>query len=187
MAVRNLQPQGQVDGIAGSRKEGQESWYSKPLSPQQTPQPTSIRLKLRVEQTQTLPALQGRQSVWPGLAIEQQFQFHSQPGAKSRWSRSGIIPELPRPWPCSKGCNGLKTTLRCKLETQSGGVASRPQQSRWIILNTAPMKEPKLATLKITLASIGIDQSRVICERESHGIHREVTASQIIFQATGLH
>ena len=82
LAVGQLQPLRQGEGLARSRHQGHQQRQPQPSSPAQPPRPLRIRLQRRIKQRQSAPALQGPQRRQPGLALQQQLQLHPQARAQ---------------------------------------------------------------------------------------------------------
>ena len=60
LALRQLQPFRQGEGIAGARRQGHDQGHTEAVGPTQAPPPGSVGLEGRIEQQQAVPLLQGR-------------------------------------------------------------------------------------------------------------------------------
>lgn len=186
LALGKLEPLRQGEGISGPRRQGHDQGHAEAIGPTEAPPPGSVILQGRIQQQQALPLLQGRQSLGPWLPFEQQLQLHPQPGAQSGRSIPGRIARTPGPGPVRQGLAGLLLAFQGEAESESGGIAGRPEQTGWIITNTGVMEQTQLALGQIRLAAMGIEQGRPL-QQQGHGIDAEVTTGQIVLEAAEMH
>ena len=190
LAVRQLQALRQSNRVVGTGDQGRQARQLPTTRPLEHQSPVAVVLQPRIQQNQPPPGVKVSQGHSPRLALQQQLQFHPQPGAKSWRHLLRRRPWLPGPGPRLEHKAHLLIRTRIQLKTKPSGISGSPNQARGILQQAVGMQQAQPARRKILLAVIGIEQLNCIgsiSQQQSNGVHAEIAPVQIVIEAAERH
>jgi hypothetical protein len=180
LSVRHLEPFGHGQGILCRGDERHQAGEADSSSPTQTESPVAVCLQIRGQEQQASPLLQILQGDAPVIALHQQFQFAPEARPQCRRSLCWWITTAPGPGPGLQRPQSLGKALRSQLKAQPGRIAGGPHQPCGIVSKAGGMQKAQLPRRKISLPSMGVQQS-ARGQIEGHGIDRQISPGKIIY------